>query len=232
MDSLGAFSSVKDFMGFFSKIQSLFNDGSGNSSKINKTGIVKSDFPHLDNGYIKGWVVDTPTSDIVIVCKHSNPYKGAKIFVKTAEGKKIERFLDTVLIEAYPIENKEGDLKDYYAGGDIAVCRVNEAFPSSIKKYKIANTIKDNQKVYCYRQATGKFSKTPVKIKPFTAWLMASIKPFISEGGDSGLPWFVWEDNEWKVCSHFTRGGFGEGPNYTSGFIKKQLMDNIKKAVL
>jgi hypothetical protein len=43
-----------------------------NKSTINLTGIIKSDHPQINNGWIKGWLVDNGKNDTIVVCAHSN----------------------------------------------------------------------------------------------------------------------------------------------------------------
>lgn len=182
------------------------------TSTLDKTGIVKSDHPEKNNGWIKGWVLD---DDIIIVCKHSNPSVSSpnnKIFVSDTNGNKYERIIVAIDKEPYNI----GSDHSYYKGGDIAICKLNLPLPDCIKRYQVYT--KDD--VYGKKSVTinqyGQESRSSIIYKSALAYLYGRKRNIELIGGDSGLPWFVYDDTdkEWKVITHTFRGIWGEGPWY------------------
>lgn len=207
-------------------------------STINRTGIIFSDHPKENNGWVKGWVVNTPQRDIIIVCKHSNPSTvepNNKVFVRDKFGRKISRTIIKVLKPEYKLDGNKiiipyyGD-NNYFLKGDIAICKVNEPFPDEIKGYDIAT----NEYILRKRAVTfnqfGEPSIAQIHYSKNLAWIFGRRrdKKRWLIAGDSGTPWFVWVDDEWKVLTHTTKGIVGEGPHYGHPLLYEELMKNIR----
>ena len=60
------------------------------------------------------------------------------------------------------------------------------------------------------------------------AWIKGRkrLSPLL-RAGDSGLPWFVWEDKQWKVLTHTTKGQGGEGPWYAHPLIRRDFEQRV-----
>lgn len=192
-----------------------------NPKTIDQSGIVKSNHPVKGNGWIKGWVVN---SDTVIVCKHSNPSTSApnnKVFVTDSAGVEHERTI--IRIDKAPFDIGTTDV--YYDGGDIAICKLDSPFPSTVKAYGIYT----KSDVYGLRTVTvnqhGEFSIGKLTYRGKYAYLKGSKRNIQLIPGDSGLPWFVYDGSEWKVVTHTYRGMYGEGPWY--GKIYNELQKRI-----
>ena len=203
--------------------------------KIDKTGLIRSDHPVEGNGWIKGWVVDVPAKDIIIVCKHAGPSSNPpnnKVYVVDKFGTKFERTITKVDYSPYNLNGKESNLtfrgeENYFLGGDIAICKVDEPFPDTIKAYKFSINPKILQKkAYTYNQH-NELTTARIFYSETLAWIFG--KGRFGEaliGGDSGTVWFVW-DGDWKIATHTTKGYAGEGPYYGHKFIYDELLKNI-----
>jgi len=200
------------------------------SKTLDKTGIVKSDHPVEGNGWIKGWVVNVEPKNIIIVCKHSNPTTSEpnnKIFVTDKNGKKYTRTIIEINKEPFKLDGKT-DCIDYYDGGDIAICKLDKPLPKSIKGYDIST----NPDVYATKALTidqdDKDSIAQVRCDDKFAYIRGKKRwGNLLIAGDSGMPWFVWENKEWKVLTHTFRGQWGEGPWYGHEFIYNDLKNRI-----
>lgn len=204
--------------------------------KIDKSGLVRSNYPDIGNGWIKGWVVNTPQKDTIIVCKHSCPSTSEpnnKIYVIDKFGKTIERTIISVQNNSYKINGnpENGSFRgedDYFMGGDISICKVNEPFPNTVKAYNFStdpNIIQRN--AYTFNQ-NGKLTKARVFYSENLAWIFGKARfgePLTS--GDSGTVWFVWNGDEWNVLTHTSRGMAGEGPYYGHKYIYNQIKNNL-----
>jgi len=212
-------------MKIISLIVNLFQEFPSTNS-LNTTGIVYSDHPVENNGWIKGWCLNTPTRDIVVVCKHSNPSTTAPnntIFVRDNQGQKHIRAITRIDKEPFNIRSTN----EYYMGGDIALCKLNEPLPDTIALYNIftspfvygKKTVSLNQhKKWSFAKLTQRGSVHYVKGN--------GRDPLFSQG-DSGLPWFVYQDGEWQVVSHTFRGLHGEGPWYDK--LSKEIQERASK---
>lgn len=196
-----------------------------NPKKIDQSGIVRSNHPAQGNGWIKGWVVN---SDTVIVCKHSNPSTSApnnKVFVTDGNGVEHERTI--IRIDKSPFDI--GTTDEYYDGGDIAICKLDSTFPPTVKAYKIYK----NTDVYALKTVTVnqhyEFSVGKLTYRGKIAYLKGAKRNIQLIPGDSGLPWFVYDDsdNEWKVVTHTFRGMHGEGPWYAKIYDELQKRINL-----
>lgn len=188
-----------------------------NPSTIDKSGIICSDHPVVGNGWIKGWVVG---DDKIIVCKHSYPSKyppNNKVYVIDKWGKKITREVSYTI--SYNFFNYDDAL-------DICVCKLNEPFPESVKRYKIAEKISDYQKTILFDQ-NGEISEATIRINSDGTIKGVGRKNQL-DAGDSGTPWFVWEKKEWRVATHTFRGQYGIGPWYGDKKIITELKSRIK----
>lgn len=185
-------------------------------STIDRTGIVNSDVPHIDNGWIKGWCVDTPGRNVIIVCKHSNPRPGNTIFVRDDQGMKIVRTITKV--DDRPL--------DGYEGLDVAVCQVEPPFPPTIRLYDMAFDLTNYQKSVTFDQH-GQISRCKLALNSKLRTVSGNNRDHQLVPGDSGLPWFVWEDTGWRVCTHTFRGLHGIGPWYTHNQIVSALLTRI-----
>lgn len=188
-------------------------------STINLTGVVKSDHPRIGNGWIKGWVVDNGRNDTVIVCKHSNPSVTAPnniVFTQSANGQKYTR-------KIVAIDNVK--VKDYDL--DIAICIIDSPFPSDIVAYKFAEKLRRGQNAFTPNQH-GTITKANIRMYAKRCEVYGHRRDHKLTFGDSGLPWFVWEDNEWKVATHTYRGSYGIGPWYSYKTLYSVLKEKLK----
>lgn len=203
---------------------------SGNT--IDQTGIVKSDYPKEGNGWIKGWVVNIQPKNIIIVCKHSNPSINSpnnKIFVVDNDAVKYERQI--VAIDNSPFcLNGQNMSDDYYNGGDIAICKLNEPLPDSITGYDICT----EENIYALRSLmfnqNGEESIAQIRFVDDLAYIKGKKRKGCSLiAGDSGMPWFIWINKKWKILTHTFRGQWGEGPWYGHRNTYEILMKRIRK---
>lgn len=201
---------------------------------IDKSGVVNSDHPIIGNGWIKGWVVNVSPKNIIIVARHSNPSinePNNKVFVIDKKGNKIERTIVATDLEPFALDGKTIKLDTYEGGGDIAICRVNEPFPSTVKSYNFS--VNPNSVYVPVETLTqdGSFSSVFTYTYTGIAWIKGRKRNGgdLLKAGDSGLPWFTWEDGEWKVITHTTKGQWGEGPWYSCGLIFPDLKNRIVK---
>lgn len=181
-------------------------------STLDRSGIVKSDHPVPGNGWIKGWVMNVPSKNVVLVCKHANPSTSTpnnKIYVNDASGVKHERTIIAIDKEPFDI----GSDDSYYDGGDIALCKLDRPLPETIASYDIYyGDHVYNMKTAMYNQ-NDDVSSAKIVYRGKIAYLKGVGRDVSLEPGDSGLPWFVY-DGKWKVLSHTFRGWHGEGPWY------------------
>lgn len=184
------------FRSLINWIRSLFEEKI-NWDSIDKSGVVLSDYPVVDKGWIKGWVSG---EDEIIVCKHSNPVVGNSVYV-IKDGVKIFRKIESV--------------DNTYASDDVSICKLTQKWPAGVKIYKISKTIKKMQLMGTLHQ-DNTISLRRALLDDRIVFGTYYNRDIIA--GDSGLPWFVWEDGEFKVCSHSHRGMWGIGPNYFSIF--------------
>ena len=184
-------------------------------NSIDRSGIVYSDLPRIDNGWIKGWVSGKKH---ITVCAHSNPAPGHKVHV-WADGQKVERTITAVNRPVIRIKpNSYASVSDFYLGGDIAVCTLNEEWPANVKVYIPAKATVNGQKAATFHQDKT-FSLRTLRVGTDVAWIESNKgRPF--EPGDSGSPWFVWEQGSFRVASHLTWGS-GAGPNYSVPRVRK-----------
>jgi hypothetical protein len=173
------------------------NEPKVNWNKIDKSGIVMSDYPVENNGWIKGWVSGIKSA---IVCTHANPVIGNKIHINI-NGKKVVR---TIV-----------DIDNTYAKYDISICRLDIPWPTNVKIYQICKNVKKNQLVCVFHQdMTISLRRLLINDENKTIFGNYYTREIIA--GDSGLPWFVWEDDQFKICTHSHQGIWGIGPNYST----------------
>jgi hypothetical protein len=204
-------------MKLLSYIFNLFREHPS-SHTIDVSGVVWSDYPHGNgNGYNKGWVINIPSRDVVIVCKHANPSttgKNNEVYVR--DHNRIIHRRKIVKIDKAPFGI--GATGEYYNGGDIALCKLDRPLPSDVRAYTICSekSFIFGRKVSTIHQDSG-FSSGRIIKRGSAAYLKTRKRTRKLVAGDSGLPWFVWDSkaSEWKVISHSFRGDNGEGPWYT-----------------
>lgn len=204
---------------------------------IDISGIAWSDYPKIANGWLKGFLLYTPSRDIFITVKHSHPSvlpPNNKIIFFDKFGHRIERKIIEVVKEELKID-KEGENIDfrgefnYFSGGDISICKLNEPVPSNIRAYKICTNKKIlNKPSYVYTQ-NKKFSKARAFFSEGLAWIFGKNRDKSLQAGDSGLPWFVWTDGEWKVLTITSRGSWGEGPFLGDKVVYDKILEIIDK---
>lgn len=183
-----------------------------NASTIDFSGVINSDHPKIDNGWVKGWLVDTGKNDTIIVCLHSNPSvltPTNTVFAKDNDGVKHTRKIVAV---------EKIKQTDYYFDEtghlDIAICSLNAPFPSNIIAYKFAEDLNNGQKVLTPNQH-GEITQARLKLSSRHCAISGAKRAPLLMPGDSGLPWFVWEENEWRVATHLHLGWWGIGPWYS-----------------
>jgi hypothetical protein len=187
-------------------------------STIDRSGIILSDHPNPGNGWIKGWLVVNGKKDTIIVCKHSNPsvfLPNNKVFATSNTA--VKHYRTIVAVEKVGI-------KDYDL--DISVCKLDKPFPDDIHAYRFAENLQKGQYTITYDQY-GQRSEANLNLKSWACQVAGNkrSKQFIS--GDSGMPWFVWEKDEWRVASHTYRGQWGIGPWYSH----KDLYTTLKMVI-
>lgn len=187
------------------------------------TGIINSDYPKVGNGWVKGWLVNTPSRDRVIVAAHGNPAAGQILHAIDAAGQRVARTIVAVKVPVYDV----GKVSSVIKGGDIAICRVGAPFPPSIRAYEIARDLGNGQFAVT-RDKEGKTNTGTINTanERAAAWLFADFSRTIKPG-DSGLPWFVLEGGKWKVASHSSRGAGGQGPWYSHERILSRLKTDL-----
>lgn len=187
------------------------------TNTIDTSGVVWSDYPHGNgNGYNKGWLLNTPSRDVVVICKHANPSVGGKnneIFVRDRNKFIIRRKIIKIDNASFDI----GSTDKYYNGGDIALCKLDAPLPLDVRAY---NMYTNTRFIYGLKIATLhqdlSFSEGSITHRGKVAHLRTRNRTSDLTPGDSGLPWFAWDDDdkEWKVVTHSFRGDHGEGPWY------------------
>jgi hypothetical protein len=166
------------------------------ATTIDRSGIVNSDLPREGNGWLKGWV---RTRSSVVVCRHGNPAVGQDVFVISSSGNKIVRSIASIEIP--------------FPETDIAICKLDVPFPDVIKVYPIASKLTPYQKTITFKQSGTPSFAAIRSTKSNKLCVGRDRKPFFTSG-DSGTPWFVWEDSQWKVVTHTHLGDYGVGPWY------------------
>lgn len=200
-------------------VRSLF-DPKVPRNTIDTSGIVYSDYPNPGNGYFKGWV---SSRNHVVVAGHSLISPGHKVYVWDRQGNKIERTVTAVerpLIRTTP--GYTPSFQDQFIGGDVSVCRVNAPWPDGVTSYLMANSFKKKQLAISFHKDRT-FSFRRLQPMNGSAWIVGKFIQRALVPGDSGLPWFVFEDGQFKVVSHTTRVKYGEGPDYTALVVRKAI---------
>ena len=188
------------------------------ASTIDRSGIILSDYPTKGNGWIKGWLVDNQANDTIIVCKHSGPSIFAPnntVFATANDGKKHYR----TIVSVQKVECKDYDL-------DISICKLDQPFPPEIHAYKFAESLSKGQQTIGFDQY-GQRSEANLNLKGWACQVAGNKRSRHFKSGDSGLPWFVWEKDEWRVASHTYRGQWGIGPWYSHKDLFKILKSQI-----
>lgn len=203
---------MKSLLGFLKNLFRKLPD----PNTIDRSGIVNSDIPYVNNGWIKGWAFDNPNRNVVVVCKHSNPRPGDNIFVKDGAGNKIIRTITHV--DDRPMNG--------YEGLDIAVCKLDIPLPPTVKTYSIAIDLSSYQKCVTVDQY-GVYSYCKLILNDKLSCVTGKSRKNELDPGDSGTPWFVWEDGTWKVCSHSFKGNYGIGPWYSNKKIYTELLSRL-----
>lgn len=217
-----------EFRNFWNAIYVRWFQRSPGPKTIDKTGMLFSDHPVAGQGWIKGWVVDTPNRNIAIVTRHAGPGISPPhdlVYAINKFGKKVERKIVAVERPNFAVGTDEASSSDR-VWGDIAVIRVDIPFPDTVTAYRFANHVKENPNSVTptprgYSKARILMGKLP--------WIKGRRRsiPFIA--GDSGLPWFVWEHGKWRVATHTCKGMWGEGPWYTHPDIYDELRHVIAR---
>ena len=187
-------------------------------STIDRSGIILSDHPKVGNGWIKGWLVDNGNKDTIIVCKHSNPsifLPNNRVFATSNTS--VKHYRNIVSVEKV-------ELKDYDL--DIAVCKLDKPFPDDIHAYRFAESLQKGQYTITFDQY-GQRSEANLNLKNWACQVAGNKRSRQLISGDSGMPWFVWEKDEWRVASHTYRGQWGIGPWYSH----KDLYTTLKIVV-
>lgn len=204
--------------------------------QIDTSGIVRSDYPRFEDGYVKGWALSHPSRKIIIVAAHANPSvgvtRGQVYFVDNEDNKIIRHIVkvnrDRFLVDGKNLKTPYGKYDDFYLGGDIAICEINKPLPSSIKTYTFSSDVKSLKGIAVVFDQDNKRHQMGIRYDDSLAWVRGSLRSVEFRGGDSGMPWFVYEDNQWKVISHLTRGRWGEGPYYAHEYIYNELLKRIE----
>lgn len=205
------------------------------AATIDKTGIIRSDHPVVGKGWIKGWVVNVPSRDIIIVCKHANPSISApnnSVYVLDKFNKRITRTIVAVDSAPYKLDGKV--LSDSPTdNADIAICRVNKPFPGSIAAYDFSEDEYVDASPVITFQKDNNPSEALVHTWKEKAWVrgMKRGSDELLWYGDSGTPWFVWEKDKWRVITHTKLGQWGEGPWYSHPYIYEEIKRRIGKLV-
>ena len=207
-------------------IAGLFGCSSHNNSTpattatSNISGVVWSDwagstYVGAKQGWIKGWVA---SSNKAVVCKHSFPAKGAAIYAFDNAGARVDRTISAVNYLTIDTGNDERTFK-----GDIAVVTVDPPWPANMVIYQIATTKPAEWNIM--RQDQTLVPRAGINSATPRGWLEGShyASNYLTEG-DSGLPWF---NSQWQVVSHSTRGGWGEGPDYSSPYVRPLLIQAL-----
>lgn len=166
---------------------------------LKKDFIVRSNaYPHL-----KGWV---RSSNEMVTATHLHPSVGQTVNTVQNDGTVTEH---TIML-----------VKDL--GNDTSWCFVEPDFPVKVRK-NIALSPKNRQPIAIATQ-DGEFILARLENRNSSEYVSDFHKS--GEGvraGDSGLPWVLWEDGEFRVVSHNSRGGVigkpkekapAYGPNY------------------
>lgn len=200
---------------------------------IDRSGIVNSDYPTIGNGWIKGWAI---AKDKIIVAKHAGPSTNAphnQVFFMDKLGNKIERTIVAVDNKPFKVDGINEAIsfrgeENYFTRSDIAICKLNEPLPDSIAVYELSdNPYVKGRWAVTFNQF-GEFTEARVHYSSDLAWIFGKKRSKTIIGGDSGLPWFVWEKNKWKVLTHMSRGVWGEGPYYAHPLIYKEFLERVK----
>lgn len=209
---------------------------------IDTTGIVWSDYPEFGNGWIKGFLLNTPSRNIVITAKHCAPStvgNNGVVFI-TRDGKRHSRLITAVINAGYELDGKSvepearfGKPARYYLGGDVAICQLAEPAPEGCAAFDICTspTINGKRSVTFtqHRKPTTAVTLWQEKL----AWVIGRKrkhdgKRHLLKAGDSGMPWFVWHAEKWQVVTVTSRGEWGEGCCLGHPFVYPELAGRVR----
>ncbi len=217
---------------------------------LNPSGIVYSDYRMVSaksgmttstvpgEGWVKGWALDTPGRDIILVSKHCGPSTGPPSnlirFYARNRQKTDTRLIVAMSVPEYAMGLKTlmtyqlppgvPNLTQYRNGGDIVICRLDKPFPKWVTPYKFSRRpVGGDRTLTLFPDGLSQGKLLP-DIGP---WLHAVNRDRDLVAGNSGLPWFIEDEGEWRVVSHSCKGGEGEGPLYSHPQIYKDLQKRI-----
>lgn len=225
----------------YTTFKNRFWDSIPEYTTINKTGIVFSDWRYLvpdngndpmwiydtGNGRNKGWAVDVPQRNVVIIprsCEPSTLGKGSKIFFKDKFGHRVERIIENIDSSPFKLNGKDID-----PSSDVAICRLDQSIPTSIKLYELYENVEHGTKSVVFNR---KLEHILLKIIPkqTSAWLWGEGLRRKLTSEHLGFPCFGWDQRRqmWKVITHITKLSTGEGINYSHPYIYSELKLRIK----
>ncbi len=199
---------------------------------IDKSGILKSDHPTIGNGWMKGFAVSKTKA---VIIKHAGPSTAApnnKVFFTDKNGIKVERTIINVDRHMYMLDGRNevmsrGGEPNYYFGGDFCICTLNEPLPDTVAVYEVSTSFDMLARRAQVFNQYGKHIDIRIHFSDNLAWIFGKKPSDLLIGGDSGMPWFVYEDNKWKVLTVTSRGLWGEGPYFGHKLIYKKFMDRV-----
>lgn len=186
------------------------------------------------DGWVKGWLLNTPNRNIILTASHCSASSSPPtniVRVYKGDGTTVTRKI--VAVEPLDYSSVEPNMKDSVdangkKSGDLTICRINKPFPTWAKGYDFATKAREGQPFTILTRDQGTF-KGHFHVPKDIAWVSGYETNRILQPGVSGLPWFVYEDDAWKVVTHTTLGGWGGGIHYMHKKIKADLLTRIQK---
>jgi hypothetical protein len=181
----------------------------------------------LISGYAKGWIFDSPSRKVIVVCSHSNADVNTQVAASkegVPETRKIiwkKRLILPMFAGVAPNPKSP----EHLFASDIIVAVVDNPFPEEIKRYKVAQKFKQGDWV-CSMHSNNAKSLARGLIRDDRAVIARKIGSGFWYG-DSGLPWLDISNN---VVSHTVLGGGGFGPLYCHPMIKNAVLKALEEA--
>lgn len=213
--------------------------------KLNTSGVLYSDTRIIDGkpvtveaeGWVKGWLLNTPKRNIILTASHCGatiapPLNLVRVFKgdgKTTASRKIVAIDTPNYVKLEPNFKDADNDGDGRGEGDLTICRIDKPFPAWAKGYDFATKVREGQPFAIHTRASGVL-KGKCHANKQVAWISGYDQQDEIVAGTSGLPWFVLEDNEWRVATHTTRGSWlGGGIWYMHPKLKEGLLSQIAR---
>lgn len=184
----------------------------------------------LCEGHAKGWVADTPSRRVVVICAHSNAREGTLVACyadgvhhRTRRLVSVNRLVIPVFDGLPPAPSDPNQL----FAGDTIVAVVDKPFEDDVARYMVSKGVRTGDYVIAFYKMATRRACARVRLREGQAAVGLRTAETDAFYGDSGLPWF---DASGRVVSHFTLGGAGSGPYYSHPRMRPLLLKAIADA--